>query len=232
MSPLPKLTLAANSSLGISYTMGNVLDASGMMSHPLGPSLSVRITRMLETSLQLLGESIGAGLNSSPLTHLAYLHTKLLFAWKSAAHNSGEDNVLGLAMNMVALLCDGGYPVSPLIHHFASLAAVTLTKALHALGTSGVASSGLQDLRRWLEKGDRFGWEVILLNYITAQSQPPRGAAGNHGGLRHLADAAVGEAEPAHGEMAAAAATETAVREGGERGLTIAIGYLRMIRQS
>ena len=160
-------------------------------------------------SLERLRESIDPMFPISPLTRLAYLHVRILTEWYWAGDRAGGEDINGMALEMADLLCGAQYPTNPLTQHFASLAAIILKESLR-YPASELAFRKLEELRLWVEKGGKLGWEPALLQFLTGASiqnqRPPPPEilpndqnSTNRGGLQFLANAAVGEPSGAGG---------------------------------
>lgn len=198
------------------------------------------IFRVLDGELERVRESVENLFTSVPLLHLSFLHVKLLLNRHALAHQFETDGVAGIALEIVALLCNDHCPVSPLTHHFASLSAAALVEHAPTSETNDIIVRGLQDLRYWLEKDSpesgRASWKTSIAQYIAVnlpriqQRLPSNGTPIDRGGLQHLADAAVGKAETMGGEKA----TEDGAKgsEGGNADFTVpmARGYLHLVK--
>lgn len=205
-------------------------------------------------SLERLRESIEPTFPTSPLIRLAYLHVRILNEWYWAGDRTGGEDVNGMALEMADLLCTAQYPTNPLTQHFASLAAIILKESLR-YPANELAFRKLDDLRQWVEKGGKLGWEPTLLQFLTGASMPNQRAPPeilptdqnsiNRGGLQFLANAAVGEPSASGGGLvreevvraaapAASAAPAAAApgRDVSSPPLRTLLGYLTMIKRA
>lgn len=191
--------------------------------------------RLLNSALDRFRESVEPMFASWPLVHLSFLQAKLMMKRHPSC---SPEEIFTLALNIVFVLCAEQNSKTPLIHHFAGLAAVALVEGLQIAKTNDAALRGLQDLRFWLEKSQsgNANWEAIIANYIAskvpASQQPPpsNGTPIDRGGLQHLADAAVGETEAANGDRAADEAPRAAETEVTGDWTTVPVkGYMRIL---
>lgn len=198
-----------------------------------------RVSDALNMGLERLRESIEPMFPTSPMTRLAYLHVRILTEWYWAGDRAGSEDINGMALEMVDLLCAAQYPMNPLIQHFASLAAIILKESLR-YPANEVAYRKLDELRIWAEKGGRLGWEPTLLQFLTGASAPNQRQAHemmptdqdsiNRGGLQFLANAAVGE--PSAAEMAREDVVRAPSRDASSPPLRSLLGYLSMMKRS
>ncbi len=198
-----------------------------------------RISDGLHMGLERLRESIEPLFPASPLMRLAYLHVKLLTEWYWAEDQAGSEDINGMASEVVDLLCAAQYPTNPMIPHFASLAAIILKESLR-YPANEVAFRKLDELRVWVEKGGKLGWEAALLQFLTGASLqnqrhshdilPADQTSINRGGLQFLANAAVGEPSSpgiAREEVVGAPSHDTS-----NPPLRKLMGYLNVIKRS
>lgn len=198
-----------------------------------------RISDALNMGLERLRESIEPMFPTSPMTRLAYLHVRVLTEWYRAGDRAGSEDINGMALEMVDLLCAAQYPMNPLIHHFASLAAIILKESLR-YPANEVAYRKLDELRMWVEKGGRLGWEPTLLQFLIGASAPNQRQPHemmatdqdsiNRGGLQFLANAAVGE--PSAAEMAREDVVRAPSRDASSPPLRTLLGYLSIMKRS
>lgn len=198
-----------------------------------------RVSDALHMSLERLRESIEPIFPTSPLTRLAYLHVRILTEWYWVGDRAGGEDINGMAFEMVDLLCAAQYPINPLTHHFASLAAIILKESLR-YPASEMAFRKLDDLRLWLEKGGKLGWEPALLQFLAGASIPNQRPPPeilptdqnsiNRGGLQFLANAAVGE--PSAGGLARDEVVRAAGRDVSSPPLRTLLGYLSLIKRA
>lgn len=238
----------ANKQSGLSLTLGNISD--GLLFHSEGVfeghSAGAILFQCLNGELNRFRESVEHLFASVPFLHLSFLHVKLLLNRYTLANQFETDDVAGVALEMVAILCTDQCPTSPLTHHFATLSAAALVENAPKTDTGDIIVRALQDLRYWLEKDSnpvssspdngRPRWNTSIVNYITVNLQqiqqrfPGNGTPIDRGGLQHLADAAVGKAETMGGEKG----TEEGAKgsEGGNVDFAASMnrGYLHLMR--
>lgn len=231
----------------LSLTLGHISDA--LLYHSertfVDRSSGAILFRVLNGELERVGESVEPLFASVSFLHLSFLHVKLVLNRHALAHQFETDGVIGVALEIVAILCADQCPISPLTHHFASLSAAALVENA-STETGDVIVRGLQDLRYWLEKesnpmssapqSGRASWNTSIAQYIAVnlpriqQRLPSNGTPIDRGGLQHLADAAVGKTETTGGENG----TEERAKgsEGGNVDFTASMtkGYLRLMR--
>lgn len=240
--------LNSNPLPGLSLTLGHISDALVYHSERtfVDRSSAAMLFRVLDGELERVRESVENLFASVPFLHVSFLHIKLLLNRHALAHHFESDGVAGIALEVVALLCNDHCPVSPLTHHFASLAAAALVENAPTSEANDIFVRGLQDLRYWLEKDSnpmssaaesgRASWKTSIAQYIAVnlpriqQRLPSNGTPIDRGGLQHLADAAVGKAETMGGEKA----TEDGAKgsDGGNVDFTVpmARGYLHLVK--
>lgn len=207
--------LDSNKRSGLSLTFGHITDA--LLYHSVRTfvdrSSGEILFQALGGELERVRESVEPLFASVPFLHLSFLHVKLVLNRHALAHHFETDGVVGVALEIVAILCSDQCSVTPLTHHFASLSAAALVEIEPAAETSEIVR-GLQDLRYWLEKvpvnsapeSGRAHWNTSIAQYIAVnlariqQPLPNNGTPTDRGGLQHLADAAIGKAETMSGE--------------------------------
>ena len=213
-----------------------------------------QITRMMRRTLNTFSLVIEA----FPTLHhlrLAYLHVQLLADRYLERNISHASRIVKGAVEIASLLRrNNTEAVSPLTHHWAALAAITLVECVERIGhrESIVA---LHDLRSCVSSGqlrslesaqaDATAWDKIINAFISKRIEQ-RGSQGSdhdtgRGGLEHLADAAVsksqtandgkpsedaGSADVTSGDMGSAKIAEPFDWEAG-----IAGGYLNALRE-
>ena len=226
---------------GLSLALGNLVDSVLHGETPMGAnSISGRrISEALIMCLERLRESIEPLFPTSSLTRLAYLHIRILTEWYWAGDRAGSVDINGMAMEMVDLLCAAPHATNPLNQHFASLAAIILKESLR-YPANEVAFRKLDELRQWIEKGNRLGWEPALLQFLTGASiliqrqahdiMPTDQDSINRGGLQFLANAAVGE--PSTPGLAREEAVRAPSRDASSPPLRTLLGYLNVIKRS
>lgn len=230
----------ANFDQGLSLALGSLVDSVIYVETPMGAnSISGRrVSDALHMSLERLRESIEPISPTSPLTRLAYLHVRILTEWYWVGDRAGGEDINGMAFEMADLLCAAQYPTNPLTHHFASLAAIILKESLR-YPANEMAFRKLDDLRLWLEKGGKLGWEPALLQFLagasTQNQRPPPEILPtdqnsiNRGGLQFLANAAVGE--PSAGGLVRDEVARAAGRDVSSPPLRTLLGYLSLIKR-
>lgn len=240
--------LDSNRRSGLSLTLGHISDT--LLYHSertfVDRSVGAILLRALEGELDRVRESVEPLFVSVPFLHLSFLHVRLLLNRHALAHQFETDGVVGVALEIVAILCTDQCPISPLTHHFASLSAAALAENAPKTETSDIIMRGLQDLLHWLEKDSnqaspapengRASWNKSIAQYIAVnlpriqQRLPSNGTPIDRGGLQHLADAAVGTVETIGGEKG----TEEVAKgsDGGNVDFTASMtkGYLHLMK--
>lgn len=153
-----------------------------------------------------LGEGLYHTFRQTPHVYLAFAHLKLLTLRLPGFPNSIATERLDLAHTIVDQLGSATDGVRPLTHHFAGLAAITLSEDL----SNDQSVAALQKLRAILDSGyvrddiessksrpHKTIWNAPISSFITKKlgDGVPHSVddVGNaRGGLQHLADAAVG----------------------------------------
>lgn len=240
---------------GLSLALGNLVDSvlHGETSMGANSISGRRISDALLMGLERLRESIDGIFPTSPLTRLAYLHVRILTEWYWAGDRAGSEDISGMVLEMVHLLCTAQYALNPLNQHFASLAAIILKESLR-YPANEVAFRKLDELRLWTEKGGRLGWEPALLQFLTGALSSPTTTtiqsqqrvvphdilpttdqdSINRGGLQFLANAAVGE--PNTSTSTSGLPREETVRapsrDASSPPLRTLLGYLTVIKRS
>ena len=199
----------------LSYILGHL---SAILQQP--PSLMSResaaapiITTTILGELDRFRESVESVLLGAPnLVHLTYWHVRLMVLRLSSSTTVQE--LLVPATRMATILNSSYTMITPLNHHFAALAAMTLVELFDFDETRDGARRGISDMveaidtKRGLQsREDSNGWdgairELVVKRQAVADSRFRHNsnegmAAGN---LRHLADAAVGGEGRAQGE--------------------------------
>ena len=138
-------------------------------------------------------------------------HLRLLANLHLALYASKTDQLLDSAHDLVALLLSQKSPPI-LTHHFAALAAFTLSENMD----KKKSVDGLIDLRNGLENGnqirfnyarmdDRPAWDAAIIAFINKKLTARSNAGGR--GLAQLADAAVGKSTNGEGDDGVGAAS-------------------------
>ncbi|KAL9126754.1 MAG: hypothetical protein Q9217_004244 [Psora testacea] len=185
--------------LGISIALGHL---SNVFLHneqdftnkrPSGSAL----VQLMRGEVCRIEESIETFLPQMPLVNLAFLHIKILSDKAAETFYSSEAPVTNAAIESINLLRSDQQTASPLEHHFAGLAGITLVLAVELDPVP--ITDGLNHLRQMIETGRLPpAWRPSINAYISSHLEAHRSkasAAGpntNRGGLQHLADAAVG----------------------------------------
>jgi hypothetical protein len=161
------------------------------------------VGKVLNGEIDRFRESIDSTIGSLNLVHLSYWHVKLLLKRHTPA--SEPYDLLGPAQRMASILNSPSASTTPLNHHFAALAALTLVELADMPETKDGAWKGIQDLHEALDKRrgfsvreDGVGWDSAIRDLILKKRQQQQSGgsgplSGSHGGLQHLADLAVGE---------------------------------------
>lgn len=170
------------------------------------PSHLLLISGILNGEFERFRESTFDIIKTTPSLGLAYWHVKLLFNRQNRSYISETNDVVGFALKIIQQLRRADNPPSPMIHHFAALAALTLTEYLNAKETQDDAFVGLHSLKEALDNGRVFrdsdqiqgskGWRTAISDFIVKKLQSAfqlqsEDAIVDHGGLQHLADLAV-----------------------------------------
>ena len=160
----------------------------------------------MEGEIARLGEGLYQVFRQAPHVYLAFLHLKLLSLRLSGFPDSVKIERLGLAHTIVQQLSSPTGGVRPLAHQFAGLAAITLAESME----DDQAVAALHELRSILDNGyvrediesnksrpHKTIWNSPISSFITKKlgdraPQTVDDAGTSHGGLQHLADAAVG----------------------------------------
>ncbi|PFH59879.1 hypothetical protein XA68_11737 [Ophiocordyceps unilateralis] len=188
--------------------IANVL--SGM---PVGATAAdANMATMLRDYVEDYREDLPAHVDvtSYPLVHLAYWHCRLLATLLTPGATALE--MMWPARELSGLLLADGQQRSPLTHHFASLAALCLTKLSKTDKTREEATQLIHDMVEAAPEGQWDGVQAWLAEHM----RPPSSAEATASqGLQHLADLAT-----AHEGMTAADGEVVAF------GPALAAGYL------
>lgn len=191
-------------SLALGHVSNAVLyqDPGRNRSHPR----ELLLDSVMKGEVDRLGEGLVRTFHQSPHVHLAFAHLKLLCLRLPGYTDSIEIERLELAHQIVNQLNSPTGDVRPLSHHFAGLAAITLAESMG--NDQSVAT--LQKLRTILDTGyvreeiessksrpHKTIWNAPISSFISKKlgdraPQTVDDAGSSHGGLQHLADAAVG----------------------------------------
>ncbi|KAH0545226.1 hypothetical protein FGG08_000680 [Glutinoglossum americanum] len=182
--------------------LAEVFVSSDDVMAPNRPSAPL-IGKILNGEIDRFRESIDSTISSMNLVHLSYWHVKLLLKRHTPA--SEPHDLLGPAQRIASILNSPSTPITPLNHHFAALAVLTLVELADMPETKDGAWKGIQDLHEALDKRrgffvreDGVGWDSAVRDLILKKRQQQQsGGSGplsvSHGGLQHLADLAVGD---------------------------------------
>ncbi|KAK5113376.1 hypothetical protein LTR62_003476 [Meristemomyces frigidus] len=166
----------------------DVMAPSNPASSLLGLTLAGEIDRFRESV-----ESVWGSLN---LVHLSYHHCHLLI--KRLNPQTEPNELVGHAVKVATVLNSRATPVTPLNHHFAALAAMTLCELCDVPRTRDEALKGLDLMIEALtegrglagrEKGE--GWDEAIRELVTAK-KGRMVLPSVDGALQGLANAAVG----------------------------------------
>ncbi|KAA8909954.1 hypothetical protein FN846DRAFT_775751 [Sphaerosporella brunnea] len=173
-------------------------------------SLNPYICRLLRGELERFRESVEVVWGSLTLLHVAYYHVKLL----TLRHNSSSEprQLLEPALRMATMLDHSSMPITPLNHHFAALALITLVDLAEIDETRDEAWKGIQQLDEALKKRrglatreDSVGWDRAIKDLISTRVESRYTNLGGTpqqsgtGSLQHLAELAIGDQSPAGG---------------------------------
>jgi len=157
----------------------------------LGLTLAGEIDRFRESV-----ESVWGTLN---LVHLSYHHCHLLI--KRLSPTTEPVELIEHAVKVATVLNSRLTPVTPLNHHFAALAAMTLCELCDVPITRAEALRGLDQMVECLGEGrglagkqESEGWDGAIRELVVKKKERMLAQGGDADGLQGLADAAVGEA--------------------------------------
>ena len=164
----------------------DVMAPSNPASSLLGLTLAGEIDRFRESV-----ESVWGSLN---LVHLSYHHCHLLI--KRLNPTSEPTELVGHAVKVATVLNSRLTPVTPLNHHFAALAAMTLCELCDVPKTRAEALRGLEQLAQCLGEGRGLagkqqseGWDGAIRELVVGKRGRMNSGNGD-GALQGLADAA------------------------------------------
>ncbi|RCI17385.1 hypothetical protein L249_2676 [Ophiocordyceps polyrhachis-furcata BCC 54312] len=191
----------------LSKVVGNIASALSRM--PAGATAADEtVTAILGDYVDDFREDLPAHVDvtSFPLVHLAYWHCRLLVTLLTPGMTALE--MMWPARELSRLLLTGGQRQSPLTRHFASLAAVCLTKLAKMDRTREEATQRIRDM---VEAAPDGHWDRVQAR-LAEQLRPPSSAEATASqGLQHLADLAtahegmtVADGEVAFGPVLAA----------------------------
>lgn len=191
---------------GLSCILGHLAEAFTTADEVVSAaSLNPYICRLLRGELERFRESVEVVWGSLSLLHVAYYHVKLL----TLRHNSSSEprQLLEPALRMATMLDHSSMPITPLNHHFAALALITLVDLADIEETRDEAWRGIQQLDEALKKRrglatreDSVGWDRAIKDLINTRLESrymnfPGGSS--TGTLQHLAELAIGDQSPA-----------------------------------
>lgn len=194
--------------IGLSCIIGHLAEAITTADEATTTS-SRYVSKLLRGELERFRESIDSAWSPTSVVHVTYYHVKLL----ALRHNATTDplHLLDPAQRIAAFLENPMTPITPLNHHFAALALVTLADLTEVKETQDDAWKGIEKLMEALDKRraissreDSFGcgWDRAIKELIERRKQArfsssgSEGPNGQHGSLQHLAELAVGERSP------------------------------------
>ena len=170
------------------------------------PSRGGIISAIIDAAIESFRESTYQEWPRMPYIHMAYLHARLLTDRYLEVYASKTGSIVHGCLQIVTLLRHKkGLFCTPWAHHVTGLTAATLGELADRQIHSD-APVALRDLRDGLDTAlfrthaGKTAWDLALSAFITkkleggAQGPFPEGAS-DRGGLRELADAAVGNTE-------------------------------------
>lgn len=177
-------------------------------------------------------ESVESQLMGPPnLVHLSYWHVRLLVLRLTSS--TAPHELLAPATKMASILNSMHTTITPLNHHFAALAAMTLVELCEFEETRASAEKAIRDIvealgmrRGLMSREDSAGWDSAIRELVTRKRSSRTGgddAARPGSGLQHLADAAVSSG-PGGGESASAKDKES--KKEWDPSTTTRTGYL------
>ncbi|KAI5270366.1 hypothetical protein E4T47_06209 [Aureobasidium subglaciale] len=172
----------------------NVMAPSNPASSLLGMTLAGEIDRFRESV-----ESVWGSLN---LVHLSYHHCHLLI--KRLNPTTEPTELIGHAVKVATVLNQRQTPITPLNHHFAALAAMTLCELVDIERTRSEAIRGLEQISEALGFGRGLaghekstGWDSAIRDLIVQKRNKLQSILGGieqlPPGLQHLAHASAGD---------------------------------------
>jgi hypothetical protein len=180
------------------------------------------ITSLLSGQLERFRESFPSTVTAvtSPICHLTYWHTRLLINRTGPQDDPNE--LLQLATEVVKLLAGNPTLITPLTHHFTSLAAMTLVDLLDTEFTRDGAEHYIKIIMD--SRIAPSGWDSVIREMIAKKAASTAagistaavtGAASQHAltasqGLQHLADLATAT-EAGRSEVLSEAIAEKAI---------------------
>lgn len=195
--------IASGLSLALGHVAETIVPRRPRLHADDGPDLLV--ARVVKGEIERFREGAELAFPALRHVHLAYLHAKLLADRQLEVKSSNTKIIMASAFAIINLLPTEQNLASPLTHHFAALAAITLAEVLERDPTP--IGNALKELENALNtgtiqypygvSGNRPAWSVAISKFISnrleLQNQKLSGAgAAQRDGLQDLADAAVG----------------------------------------
>ena len=161
---------------------------------------------LIKGEIERLGEGLYHYFRQMPHVYLAFAHLKLLSLRLPGFPDSIASERLDLAHSIADQLSTSTGSIQPLTHHFVGLAAITFAENM----SNDQSISALQKLRAILDtdyvrediessksRPHKTIWNAPISSFISKKlgdsgPQTANDAGSSHGGLQHLADAAVG----------------------------------------
>lgn len=145
-------------------------------------------------------ESVDPILHGAPnLVHLSYWHVRLLVLRLTCS--TAPHELLGPAVRLASILNSSHTMITPLNHHFAALAAITLVELCEWTETRAGAEQGINDIvdalsgrRGFMSDPNSTGWDAAIRDLVLRKRAAA--PANRPAALHHLADAAVGGNAP------------------------------------
>ncbi|KAB8345906.1 hypothetical protein FH972_022961 [Carpinus fangiana] len=157
------------------------------------------ITLTILGEIDRFRESVESQLMGPPnLVHLSYWHVRLLVLRLTS--NTAPHELLAPATKMASILNSMHTTITPLNHHFAALAAMTLVELSEFDETRTAAETAIRDIvealgarRGLMSREDSTGWDSAIRELVVRKRGARTGDDAPPGsGLLHLADAATG----------------------------------------
>lgn len=185
----------------------NVMAPTNPASQLLGLTLAGEIDRFRESV-----ESVWGSLN---LVHLCYHHSHLLIKRLNASTEPTE--LIGHAVKVATVLNQRQTPITPLNHHFAALAAMTLCELVDVDKTRAEALKGIEQISEALGLGrglagheQSSGWDSAIRELLLqkkAKLQRVLGAEALPPGLQRLSSGGAGGGDGSNNDNGVAGTT-------------------------
>lgn len=202
----------------LSYILGHLSTILQQPPSLMSPSSAAGpiITTTVLGEVDRFRESVESVLLGAPnLVHLCYWHVRLLTLRLTSSTPPHE--LLIPAMRMANILNSSYTTITPLNHHFAALAALTLCELADLEETRQGATKGIEYIvealgskRGFSLREDSAGWDSAIRELVTRRRAQGTAAAATDrrigettAGLQHLADAAIGGDRGVSGILAA-----------------------------